>query len=500
MLTLFPTVACMQFTIALGDIAANCMQVASRLDQLDPGPGTLVVLPEMWATGFDYGRVVEFGEQTPAILDRLRQMAVRHQIFLAGSLTELAENGLPLNVLSLIGPEGIVGRQPKQHLFSYWEEDQYFQAGDVMPPMQTPFGPVAGAVCYDLRFPETIRRQIFMGSGVLVVSAQWPSSRLDHWQALLRARAIENQCYVVATNSCGITGKMEMAGHSVILSPDGRVLREAGIAEETIVCALDVQAVNILRERFYPAGERPWLTKDREKVLTLSNLMLELEAIRRYRSRVVFTNGCFDLLHAGHVSYLEQARKAGDCLVVGLNSDQSVRSLGKGPGRPINTQADRARVLAALGCVDYVVVFDEATPRELIAALRPDVLVKGADWPEEQIVGAAEVKASGGKVVRIVFEHDRSTTALVHKIRREPSQIPSPTTSNHMPEEANMTTIQIRGMKCQHCAASATQALEALGLERIQIDLIKGEATFDGAAGLEAIRSALAAKGFELLH
>ena len=133
----------------------------------------------------------------------------------------------------------------------------------------------------------------------------------------------------------------------------------------------------------------------------------------------MFTNGCFDLLHAGHVSYLEQARRAGDCLVVGLNSDRSVRSLGKGPGRPINTQDDRARVLSALGCVDYVVVFDEATPLNLITALRPDVLVKWADWPEEQIVGAAEVKAAGGKVVRISFEHDRSTTGLVNKIRQE---------------------------------------------------------------------------------
>ena len=323
--------------------------------------------------------------------------------------------------MHLIGPEGVLGRQPKQHLFSYWEEDQHYQAGDLLPPIATPFGPVAGAVCYDLRFPETIRRQVFLGSAVLVVSAQWPSSRLIHWQTLLRARAIENQCYVVATNSCGVTGTMEMAGHSVILSPDGQVLREAGGAEETIFCALDSKAINTLRERFYPAGERPWLTKDREKVLSLSQLRIELEAIRRYRSRVVFTNGCFDLLHAGHVSYLEQARKTGDCLVVGLNSDHSVRSLGKGPDRPINTQVDRARVLAALGCVDYVVVFDEATPHALITALRPDVLVKGADWPEEQIVGAAEVKASGGRVVRIGFEHDRSTTALVQKIRQESS-------------------------------------------------------------------------------
>ncbi len=419
MLTIFPAAACVQFTIGLGDIQANCAKVQGLLKQLEPAPGTMVVLPEMWATGFDYERVAEFGQQTLAALDFLQALAAGGQIFFAGSLTEPAENGLPRNILYLVGPDGVIGRQPKQHLFSFWQEDQHFQAGEHVPPLQTPFGPVAGAVCYDLRFPGTIRRQIFNGSGLLVVSAQWPLSRLDHWLALLQARAIENQCYVVAANSCGTTNTMEMAGYSLIMSPDGQILRQAGDGEEVIGCTLDAKAVHNLRARFYPAGERPWLTRDRDKILPLTQLVTELAAVRQYRSRVVFTNGCFDLLHVGHVSYLEQARRAGDCLVVGLNSDRSVRSLGKGPGRPINTQDDRARVLSALGCVDYVVVFDEATPLNLITALRPDVLVKGADWPEEQIVGAAEVKAAGGKVVRISFEHDRSTTGLVNKIRQE---------------------------------------------------------------------------------
>ena len=155
---------------------------------------------------------------------------------------------------------------------------------------------------------------------------------------------------------------------------------------------------------------------DRQKIRSLDELLPELALIRRQGSRIAFTNGCFDILHAGHVSYLEEARRTADCLVVGLNTDASVRVL-KGPGRPVNSEADRARVLAALGCVDFVVLFAEETPLRLITALLPDVLVKGADWAEDQIVGAAEVKAAGGRVARIAFEHDRSTTGLIDRIK-----------------------------------------------------------------------------------
>ncbi len=135
---------------------------------------------------------------------------------------------------------------------------------------------------------------------------------------------------------------------------------------------------------------------------------------------VVFTNGCFDILHRGHVTYLAQARALGSSLVVALNTDASVRRLGKGQDRPINTLEDRAAVVAALACVDLVTWFDADTPLDLIVALRPDVLVKGGDWPEARIVGAAEVRAWGGRVVSIPFRHDRSTTAVIERIRESP--------------------------------------------------------------------------------
>lgn len=140
-------------------------------------------------------------------------------------------------------------------------------------------------------------------------------------------------------------------------------------------------------------------------------------AERRSRGEViVFTNGVFDLLHPGHVRYLQQARALGDVLVVGVNSDASVRR-NKGPDRPINPEGERAEVLAALACVDAVAIFDEDTPAEIVRACQPDVLVKGADWAADRIVGRDTVEARGGRVVRIALEEGHSTTDLVARIR-----------------------------------------------------------------------------------
>jgi len=150
--------------------------------------------------------------------------------------------------------------------------------------------------------------------------------------------------------------------------------------------------------------------------------VLDLQAARAWRRSVrgslVFTNGVFDLLHRGHVTYLAKSRAEGGALVVGINSDASARRLGKGDGRPVTREADRAFVVAALECVDAVVLFDEDTPRELIAALEPDVLVKGADWAEDAIVGADIVRARGGRVVRVPLEAGYSTTGILKQAGR----------------------------------------------------------------------------------
>lgn len=151
-------------------------------------------------------------------------------------------------------------------------------------------------------------------------------------------------------------------------------------------------------------------------VLSREEAARATDAAREAGRRVVFTNGVFDILHPGHVRYLQQARALGDLLVVGLNTDHSVRR-NKGAGRPINREDERAELVAGLACVDGVVLFDEDTPAEIIRAVQPDVLVKGADWPADQIVGRDTVEARGGRVVRVAVEAGYSTSALAERIK-----------------------------------------------------------------------------------
>lgn len=153
------------------------------------------------------------------------------------------------------------------------------------------------------------------------------------------------------------------------------------------------------------------------KILSLAELKLKREQLHQASQTVVFTNGCFDLLHPGHVRYLQQARELGDVLIVALNSDRAVRAL-KGEARPILKENERAEVMAALACVDYVMIFDDISPRETIAALLPDILVKGGDWGVDQIIGAEEVTAAGGQVLSLSFIEGVSTTEVIERILR----------------------------------------------------------------------------------
>jgi D-beta-D-heptose 7-phosphate kinase/D-beta-D-heptose 1-phosphate adenosyltransferase len=167
------------------------------------------------------------------------------------------------------------------------------------------------------------------------------------------------------------------------------------------------------------------------RVLTIAEAAALVGALRAKGDVVVFTNGVFDLLHPGHVRYLTAARQEGDALIVGVNSDRSVRA-NKGPGRPVTPEAERAELLAGLAVVDASVIFDEDTPHEIITALQPDVLVKGADWAADAIVGRDVVEARGGRVVRIAVEQGHSTTSLIARTRTDAapdrinSQLPTP--------------------------------------------------------------------------
>lgn len=153
----------------------------------------------------------------------------------------------------------------------------------------------------------------------------------------------------------------------------------------------------------------------KQKTKTRKELLRIIKDLKAKGKRIVFTNGCFDLLHIGHVRYLEKARALGDVLVVGVNSDSSVRKL-KGPKRPILSEEERAEILSGLGCVDYVTLFDEIDPLKLITSLQPDVLVKGGDWTKEQTVGKEVVERSGGEVVIVPFVKGASTSNLIETI------------------------------------------------------------------------------------
>ena len=156
----------------------------------------------------------------------------------------------------------------------------------------------------------------------------------------------------------------------------------------------------------------------RQKILNIDQMLHERERLRTSGARLVFTNGVFDLLHVGHVRYIAQAREFGDALVVAINSDRTVREL-KGPDRPLFDQDERAEILAALRHVDYVVVFDDISPRSLIGKLLPDVLVKGGDYQIDEIHGREEVEAAGGKVIPLPFVPGASTTSLLERMKRK---------------------------------------------------------------------------------
>ena len=410
----------LQFDVNLAEPEANLAAVRAGLTRLAPkGPG-IIVLPELWSCGFAYERLQHFALQTVEMLDEMQRLAGEYGIHLAGSLPEevLTEvGGVIYNTLYIVGPDGVYGSIRKQQLFAPMAEDRYFTPGDNPQPVATGLGSVAGLVCYDLRFPELAKSQAAQGAGLLVVSAQWPEARREQWRTLAMARAIENQIFVVACNRCGVTGKTEFGGHSLIIAPDGAVLAEAGAEADGAWVGIDPARMQELRQRFNTVGPAPYRFADQDKIVELEDLA---ELTARYRAvgrKVVFTNGCFDILHQGHVTYLEQARREGDCLVVGVNSDASVRALGKGDDRPVNHEQSRARILAALGCVDHVVIFGEETPHRLITTLMPEVLVKGGDWPVEKIVGGTEVLAAGGRVLSIPLVENYSTTSLLKKIR-----------------------------------------------------------------------------------
>jgi len=409
-----------QFTPIKKDVQANWKKIESATFKAARAGAKLFLLPELWATGPLSETDKYLAHEIPELLYKLKILAETNRIHIVGTLPELdiENSGERLfNTTYLIGPDSTFHKYRKIHLFGPMKEDHIFSPGTDpvafwIPIRETELG-LGLITCFDLRFPELVRHIVCQGVDLILLSALWPVSRVHHLQILMESRAIENQCFLAGANAWGMIGSTEFGGGSEIIGPRGEILARACNGETIILAELDMNEVHSTRQDFFTAhAPRSWWPKANIKILDLPSLNIAVKRRRKAGQKMVFTNGCFDLLHAGHVSYLESARHLGDYLVVGLNSDKSVRKI-KGQGRPVNSEAMRAQVLAGLAAVDYVVIFHDTTPLNIIQNIVPDVLVKGADWKEKNIVGAETVKDAGGLVARIPFVHDISTSLIL---------------------------------------------------------------------------------------
>ena len=237
------TAAAIQFTVTQGDVDANLAYVREALPRVAAQGANLAVLPEMWSSGFAYRDLNQLALRTAGIVDELLELSGKYKMVIVGSMPE-PDGDKVFNTVYVIDNGKLAGLYRKIHLFSLLGEDRAFSGGDSWLLADTSIGRVGVIICYDLRFPELSRRLAVEGAQVVCVPAQWPKPRQEHWRTLLRARAIENQLFVVACNTCGRVGKLDFFGMSMIIDPRGELLAEGGESEGELVAELDLQAMN----------------------------------------------------------------------------------------------------------------------------------------------------------------------------------------------------------------------------------------------------------------
>jgi predicted amidohydrolase len=240
--------AAVQFNIRLGDINANVAYVRSALERLTDQGCQLAVLPEMWCCGFDYKNLTELAQRTPEVVEEMGRLSDRYGMVLVGSLPE-PDGEKVCNTAYLLDRGKLAGKYRKIHLFSLMNEDRSFTGGDSWLVADTSAGRVGVFICYDLRFPELARRLAVEGAEILAVPGEWPKPREEHWRTLLKARAIENQLFVVATNCCGVTGKLDFFGSSLIIGPKGEFLAEGGYENSELTATLDFAEMENWRQQ-----------------------------------------------------------------------------------------------------------------------------------------------------------------------------------------------------------------------------------------------------------
>jgi predicted amidohydrolase len=232
--------AAIQFNIELGNIDRNLATVEVALDRVAKQDVQLAVLPEMWSVGYDYKRLAKHAAETPRVIEALCRQTAELNLVVVGSLPE-QDDGKLYNTAYVIDRGRLLGSYRKLHMFSTMGEDRFLSPGDRTLVLPTSVGRLGIAICYDLRFPELFRKMALEGAEVICLPAEWPKPRQDHWRTLLRARAMENQLFIVATNCCGIQGNLDFFGTSLLLSARGEVLAEGGETDAELIATFDYQ-------------------------------------------------------------------------------------------------------------------------------------------------------------------------------------------------------------------------------------------------------------------
>ncbi|MCR2823750.1 carbon-nitrogen family hydrolase [Lederbergia panacisoli] len=244
-------IGCIQMDIAFGDPQQNFIAAEQWFEKAAKEQCSIVVLPELWTTGYDLTRLDEIAhEEGKDVLQFLQEQAKKYKFHIVGgSVAKKAEGGVK-NTMYIIDKEGkLVHEYSKLHLFQLMDEHLYLQAGQDEPTF-TIDGEEAGSfICYDIRFPEWLRKSVVNGAKALFVVAEWPTPRLDHWRILLQARAIENQCYIIACNRVGSDANNEFAGHSMIIDPWGTIIAEGSSKEELLLSEINLQEIDEIRSR-----------------------------------------------------------------------------------------------------------------------------------------------------------------------------------------------------------------------------------------------------------
>lgn len=446
-------VAAIQLPVRPALIEPNIELALTRLADAASRGAELAVLPALWTTGTDHPRPRREAELSAIAMGEVRRIARRHGLIVVGSVLAASVGRFydQAHVIDSTGTE--IGTYRRLHRSV--SDGGLVSTGDRIQAFVTARARLGVLISDDVYFPEHAVALALQRVRVLAVLASWTLDQAEEAQRLLAARAIENQCFVVAASGATERPGGDSRGGSFVMDPHGRTIARGGVSDEIVVSTLELEDVHrarrtrpvarnrvpaayaeaILSASLHAPPEEEALVPTMGRVLSRDEMAAESQALHGEGKKLVFTNGCFDVLHLGHIHYLEAARQQGDALCVGLNTDASVRRL-KGAERPLQSEADRAAILASLRCVDYVVLFDEQTPLELIRAVRPDVLVKGGDYQPEAVVGREEVEARGGRLFIAEFVPDHSTTSLIERMRlAEPDdgRVPRPSRGGGRP-------------------------------------------------------------------